>query len=99
MIRTVLISVVITDHWIDFTKDYPEMHIPQTVFLPLQFSIYNVLPYTTLMYQHYVNFRPQNDSISVYRRRESVNSNTNEDTVRGTLPRNSESMLSAPNHL
>ena len=58
LIRFCLICVVQSDHWIDFTKDYPNMHTTQTIFLPMQFAVYNVLPYTTLMYQHYINFKP-----------------------------------------
>ena len=60
LIRFALIVVVQNEDWVDFSRDYPSnMNPVTTVFLPLQFTLYNVLPYATLMYQHYNNFKPQ----------------------------------------
>ena len=63
-IRLVLIIWVSENDWVDFTRDYPnKMHV--TSMLSLQFIIYNIVPYTTLIYLHYRNLRPQQRDNSV----------------------------------
>ena len=54
--RVILIIVVETTKWVDFTSDYP-CTMNHTLFLPLQFIVYNFMPYITLIYLHWWNFR------------------------------------------
>ena len=63
LIRAILIVLVSTHHWIDFPRDYPDkMGGYVRIFMfPMQFLIYNFLPYLTLMYMHYKNFHKQPD--------------------------------------
>ena len=56
ILRVALIVAVSHFRWVDFTEDYP-CDMANTIFLPMQFLIYNILPYTTLMYLHWWNFR------------------------------------------
>jgi len=58
LVRVALIFCVLTHNWIDFSRDYPgNMNSSfQTVMFPLQFLLYNFVPYITLMYMHYKNF-------------------------------------------
>ena len=56
MVRVCLIAVVQSTNWVDFTQDYP-CQMNHTIYLPLQFLVYNFLPYITLMYMHWWNFR------------------------------------------
>jgi len=52
---------VVTHRWIDFTRDYPEGMIGKsflTVMFPMQFFIYNIVPYLTLAFMHYQNCKP-----------------------------------------
>ena len=47
------------NHWVDFTRDYPG-HMENavlTAMFPLQFLIFNVVPYSTLMLLHLRNFK------------------------------------------
>ena len=98
LIRFTLICVVQEGDWIDFTMDYPRMRSVQTVFLPLQFAFYNVLPYTTLMYQHYVNFKPQRDSmVAMNRRRGSSTQRLTEGSMATPGPNHGESIVSIKN--
>ena len=43
-----------------------------TIFVPLSFLIYNVLPYMTLIYWHYVNFKPEAEQMPM-RRSSTIN--------------------------
>ena len=56
-IRTTLVVAVQYNAWVDFSRDYPtNMHY--TLFLPLSFIVYNILPYLTMIYMHLINFNP-----------------------------------------
>jgi amino acid transporter len=58
MIRVILIICVQYKKWDDFTTDYPnEMHYPALV--PLQFMLYNILPYMALIYLHMTNLKQE----------------------------------------
>ena len=58
LLRVILILIVENKEWVDFTSDYP-CAMNHTLFLPLQFFVYNFMPYITLMYLHWWNFRQQ----------------------------------------
>ncbi len=62
MVRVILIQLVENVKWVNFTRDYPYC-MTQTSFLPVQFVIYNIIPYLTLIYLHWFNFRakPEDD--------------------------------------
>ena len=65
LLRVSLVGAVTFEKWVDFTRDYPN-HMPNTfttVMLPMQFLIYNFVPYLTLMLMHYRNFEPQIEQI------------------------------------
>ena len=60
LIRFILIIAVNRQLWVSFTRDYPdEMTISRM--LPAQFVIYNIIPYSTLVYLHWRSFRPKTD--------------------------------------
>ena len=56
LIRDILIYIVMSGNWVDFTRDYP-VDMDRTRMLPLQFIIYNFVPYMILIYFHWSNFR------------------------------------------
>lgn len=61
ILRCGLFVLLIVGHWVNFTEDYPnEMPGPfLTAMFPLQFFIYNIIPYCTLMLLHYRNYKPK----------------------------------------
>ena len=61
LIRVCLIAMLQNNKWVDFTRDYPT-HMQHTAWLPLQFFIYNIVPYCTLCYLHWRNFRTKKRS-------------------------------------
>lgn len=60
LLRCCLIVLVIENLWIDFSRDYPDGMTKKgsTAMFPLQFFIYNIVPYNTLAFMHYQNYRP-----------------------------------------
>ena len=84
LLRVSLVGAVTFEKWVDFTRDYPNK-MPSTfttVMLPMQFFIYNFVPYLTLMLMHYRNFEPQLEQIQEL----CVESTSN---TSGMLPRDS----------
>ena len=61
MLRVYIIIVVVEDNWVDFMRDYPDnmKGKSQTAMLPLQFMLYDFLPYMTLIFMHWQNFKPK----------------------------------------
>ena len=64
ILRVVLIILVQFGHWINFARDYPGLpdglmqNRFETVMFSLQFLIYNIVPYLTLAFMHYENYKP-----------------------------------------
>jgi len=64
ILRVVLIYLVSAEKWVNFTRDYsklpegPMQNRFKTVMFSLQFLIYNIVPYFTLAFMHYENFKP-----------------------------------------
>ena len=64
ILRVVLIILVQFGFWINFTEDYPKLpdglmqNRFETVMFSLQFLIYNIVPYLTLAFMHYENYKP-----------------------------------------
>ena len=82
LIRTGLIFAVKADEWVDFNRDYPdhmEGHATATAMFPLQFIVYNILPYATLMLLHYFNYKPKNELEAKQIHSESYSSTRNAD--------------------
>jgi len=54
-LRAILISTVMSDKWYEFSQDYPQemTNTAKTAMVPLQFFLYNVVPFTTLVYVHH----------------------------------------------
>lgn len=65
VIRVILIYLVLFGYWVDFTRDYPEamasLGLFRTAMFPLQFIIYNIVPYVTITYIHHSNFKPKEE--------------------------------------
>ena len=61
IMRVGLIFAVMIGTWTDFTRDYPDKMNSKvlTAMFPLQFLIYNIVPYCTLMLLHYRNYKPK----------------------------------------
>ena len=64
ILRVVLIILVSFGFWINFTEDYSQLtgglmqNRFETVMFSLQFLIYNIVPYLTLAFMHYENYKP-----------------------------------------
>ena len=63
ILRVCLILAVADGKWIDFTRDYPEGMTNGflSAMFPLQFIIYNAVPYSTLMLLHLRNYKKTPD--------------------------------------
>ena len=60
ILRFALIILVINNNWIDFTRDYPNRSTSkadnfQWAALPLQFTVYAIIPYMTIILAHWRN--------------------------------------------
>ena len=70
-IRVVLITLVSAHKWIDYTRDYfvPDQNYGKGywVMFPMQFVIYNFIPYMTIICFHWYNSKQhslENDNMS-----------------------------------
>ena len=54
--RAILIIVLIEGGWVDFTRDYPyKIDLPRC--FVGQFIVYNVIPYSVMIYMHWKSFK------------------------------------------
>ena len=55
-LRSVLIVLVLNNHWVAFVRDYPgQGQLSGWILLPLQFIIIDILPYSVLASAHWFN--------------------------------------------
>ena len=93
LLRVFLIICVLSNTWVDFSRDYPnDMDVNfETAMFPSQFLLYNFVPYITLMYMHYKNFTPKRSSTNNVDAYAPVQVASNSNSILGTgKPRNSE---------